>query len=81
MLSTLTSKKKPSLNLKKPKSNHPSLAPKPNVFDNKKKSFTTPSGKTKPTNIDNAVPNIQPKNIINNIKYIDFLFIFSLKLI
>ena len=76
ILSTLTSKKNPSLNLKNPKSNHPSLAPNPNVFDNKKKSFTTLSGKTKPTNIDKAVPKIQPRNIIKNIKYIDFLFIF-----
>ena len=78
MLSTLTSKKKPSLNLKNPKSNQPfSLAPKPNVFDNKKKSLTTPSGNINPINIDKAVPKTQPKKNINNIKYKDFLFIFT----
>ena len=53
----LISKKKPNLNLIKPKLNQLfSEAPKPNDLDNKKKFLTTPSGMRKDINKLNIVP-------------------------
>jgi len=78
-LSILTSKNKPILNLNGPKINQLlAFWPKPNDFDNIKKSFTTPSGIIKPTNIERAVPNMQPIKRATKIKNKFFLYIFIL---
>ena len=75
-LKILTSKNKPILNRKGPRLTQlPSVAPNPNAWDNKKNSLTTPSGNINPINIDRAVLKIPPNNIIDRIRYIDFLCI------
>ena len=72
----LTSKKKPSLNLRGPKLIQLfALCPNPNDLDKTKKSFTTPSGIINPINRDKAVPIIQPNKITIKINIIDLLFI------
>jgi len=75
-LTILTSKKKPSLNLRGPKLIQLfALCPNPNDLDKTKKSFTTPSGIINPINRDKAVPIIQPNKITIKINIIDLLFI------
>ena len=75
-LKILTSKKNPNLNLKGPRLTQLfGFWPNPNDLDSIKKSLTTPSCITKPTNIENAVPIIPPNNITDKIKYTDFLYI------
>ena len=76
ILKILTSKNKPNLNLKGPRLIQLfGFWPKPNDWDNIKKSLTTPSGIIYPINIENAELIIHPNKIIDKIKYMDFLYI------
>jgi hypothetical protein len=76
ILTILISKKKPILNLRKPKSIQLfSVAPKPNDLDNKKKFLTTPSGIKNEINKLRTVPINIPVKITKKIN-LKFLSIF-----